>query len=114
MQRMGEGWNVSLSREESFRLQYRMRPYLERATDGDLTQRIDDIVRNVLAFTPEAKIGMLTPESGGEVWGQKIIDVHLEVGRRRKEITQFGRFEEMPWSNQALQYLAARPDLNRL
>lgn len=93
------------TKEDHWRLMYRLRPYLGNADNQALRCRLDDILRNVLNLTPEAKVGMLPSDQGGSIWSQKLIDLHLECFRRSTKIEDIADMSEMPWNMEALELI---------
>ncbi|MCO6413350.1 MAG: hypothetical protein J5I92_11435 [Thiogranum sp.] len=89
--------------ENDWRFQYRLRPYLGNAGYGELKSRLDDVLRNVLNFTPEAKIGLVPPEQGGSLWAQKLVDLQVECFRRNTAIESLADMASMPWNKEALE-----------
>ena len=84
---------------------YRLRPYLANATEEQLRARLDDICRNIYAFTSEAKLGVISPEDGGLIWSQKLTDLNLEFYRRGLDTVSFADLSDMPWKREALELI---------
>ena len=59
---------VPLPRHEVWRLHYRREPYLRDASDSGLSKRLEDIVNNMTTLTQAGKLGVLSPDTGGERW----------------------------------------------
>jgi hypothetical protein len=100
-----DGWSVRIPSDEACRFQYRVRPYLGKATHEDLEARLDDILRNIYCFTPDCKIGPLPRDRGCALWMQKLVDLQVELYRRGIDIEEFGGFESMPWNARALELM---------
>jgi hypothetical protein len=91
-----------ISRDESWHLQYRIRPYLAGATSEEMESRLDDILRNLYCFTLEGKVGAVHPNDGGLVWSQKLTDFALECSRRRSKVEDFIHGWDLPFKSEAL------------
>src|ERR1700686_1468340 len=98
--------------EDVWRFQYRVRPYLDNASQPELETRLHDIMRNLSTITPEGKIGVTLPEDGGTVWQQRLIDLNLECYRRNSSIDDLGDHREIPYlTRNALEIIRANPQL---
>jgi hypothetical protein len=96
-----------LSREDAWRFQYRLRPYLQNASPAELQQRLEDILRNIYAFSADGRVAAVPAAHGGSVWAQKILDINLEFDRRNMTIYDFARFDDLPFKKEALQIILA-------
>jgi hypothetical protein len=102
---------VHLSRDDAWRFQYRLRPYLDNATFEELRNRFDDIARNIYTLTPEAKVGAKHPDKGGIMWAQKLMDLALECYRRNGDIVDLGVVHEFPVRSDMLPTIEANRSL---
>ena len=102
---------LALSRDEAWRFQYRLRPYLDNATVEELEFRLDDIIRNIYTLTPEGKVGALHPDQGGDMWAQKMTDLALECYRRNGDIMDLGNVNEFPFKKEILPIVRANGSL---
>ena len=73
---------ILTSREEGWKLGYRLRPYLGNAPEDELQDRLGDILKNVLTLTPSGKIGFSRHDHGRDYWLQKTVEVNQELWRR--------------------------------
>ena len=95
-------------------MMYRLRPYLGDASARELRARMDDVLRNMLTFTPEGKVGALAPDLGGVMWAQKMTDLQVECGRREADIKQLGSvMSDLPFQNAALELIRENPEAGR-
>src|SRR4051794_5134196 len=79
-----------LTLQEARGLEYRLRPYLRNSSEQDLRNRLEDILRNVIAFTPEGKIGAIGVEDGGPFWRPKVSALELEYEFRGIDPVEHG------------------------
>jgi hypothetical protein len=102
-----------LSREDAWRFQYRVRPYLGGASEEQLRDRLSDILRNFSALTGEGKLSLLPVDQGGLVWAQKLTDLQLEYHGRNQDVEAAARPEHIPFNLAALELVRANSGLVR-
>lgn len=73
---------MNMKRYELWELEYRNRRYLRYANDEQLRERSFEIINNMRILTNENKIGLLSPEGGGEFWMSRFWHVREELRLR--------------------------------
>ena len=91
-----------LSREDSWILQYRIRPYLRGASHAQLRNRLEDILRNLYTITPSGKVGATHMKGVPWTWSQKLWDLRHEYGFRDVRFEDDISFERLPFHTDAL------------
>ncbi|MEO9487061.1 hypothetical protein [Nisaea sp.] len=86
-----------MENEESWRLEYRIRPYLRHAPEHSLKDRLHDIMMNILYLTAEGKIGVKPPGRTQNPWLQKLIDLEHECHVRGLDIQKLS-IEDLPYT----------------
>lgn len=74
-----------MARHEVWRRNYRQRPYLQDATDEELTQRLRDVIENLTALTLDGRLSPLPPGAEGEKWMELFTHILEAYGARRSQ-----------------------------
>lgn len=81
-----------MQRQEVWRKMYRENRYCRHLSQGELNQRVRDILQNMLRLTPEAKIGLPPLEPEGmkamEIWTHVLEEMALRHGPYPNGFTQ--------------------------
>tara|TARA_E500000305_G_C4025867_1_gene241775 strand:- start:1353 stop:1652 length:300 start_codon:yes stop_codon:yes gene_type:complete len=86
-----------MENEKSWRLEYRIRPYLRHAPEHRLKGRLHDIMMNILYLTAEGKIGAKPSGRTQNPWLQKLIELEHECHVRGLDIQKFS-IEELTYT----------------
>jgi hypothetical protein len=78
------------TKEDLWRFEYNIRPYLRHVPDEELGVRRDDILRNVITLTRDGKVGLHPPDLYGDFWYRRLIHFHHECSERGKDSTKIG------------------------
>lgn len=73
----------TFTRDEAWRFQYRIRPYLRYMNDDKLRKRMAAIMRNLTTVSHEGLISVFDMNQAGVLWSQKMTDLITECERRR-------------------------------
>jgi hypothetical protein len=72
-----------MSRQDRWRQNYRIRPYLEHSSEQQLAARLRYIIENMTTLQLDGKIGALTAEPHGKMWWELFTHVLEEYARRK-------------------------------
>jgi len=91
-----------VSREDSWVLQYRIRPYLRGANRGELRERLNDVLRNLYTITPDGKVRLTQLKGVPWTWPQQLADLRHEYGFRGIRFEDDISFKDLPFHREAL------------